>query len=327
MLARPPNSVDPSHFDKLICVRCGIQYEETDRTQRVNCPTCDDPREAVPPTGQAWTTLRDLYDTPSTRDTAEPKYKIDISTDPREPNVTILTTRPRFAIGQSCFVLTTPHGLVIWEIMPFLDQPTVDAINAIGEVKAILISHPHFYNTPFMWSEAFGDVPVYISSVDKHWLMTKDLKGVIRTWEDEIEILPGAKATQLGGHFPGSSVLEFEDKLFVADTIVVTPAALYHFDRQEGYTGFSFQWSVLSKIPLAPPQISKMWDRIRRLNFSTVYGGWELHAGVMQVVRDSEMDERERKEGRTAKFKILDSMRRQVQAMGHEITPDMGLEL
>ncbi|KAF3922668.1 hypothetical protein ABW21_db0202713 [Orbilia brochopaga] len=327
MLATPPDSVDPSHFDKLICVRCGTQYEETDSAQRANCPTCDDPREAVPPTGQAWTTLRDLYTTPSLKTPTEPKYTIEISTDAREPNVTILTTRPRFAIGQSSFILKTPHGLVIWEIMPYLDQPTIDAINAIGEVKAIAISHPHFYNTPFMWSEAFGNVPVYISNADKDWLRTKDRKGVVRTWEDEVEVLSGVKVVQLGGHFPGSSVLEFEDKLFVADTIVMTPAALYHYNRQPGYRCFSFQWSVINFIPLAPPQMSKMWAKVKKLNFATVYGGWKQSQGHMQIVRDSEMDEQEKAEGRTVKFKILDSMRLQVHAMGHEITPEMGFEL
>ncbi|KAK6344198.1 hypothetical protein TWF696_007839 [Orbilia brochopaga] len=325
MLVIPPGSVDPSHFDKLICVRCGIQYEENDCAQRTNCRTCDDPREAVPPTGQAWTTLRNLYTTSLAKSSTEPKYTIELSTDPREPNVTILTTRPRFGIGQSSFILNTPHGLVIWEIMPFLDQPTVDAINAIGQVKAIAISHPHFYSTPFMWSEAFGNVPVYINNADEDWLMTRDKNNVVVSWDNEVEVLPGVRVVQLGGHFPGSSVLVFDDKLFVADTIVVTPAALSRHHREEGYTGFSFQWSVINFIPLAPARVSKMWAKIRKLNFSIVYGGWELSPGHMQIVRDSEMDEREKERGWTAKHKILDSMRQQVRAMGHEITPDMGL--
>ncbi len=43
-----------------------------------------------------------------------------------------------------------------------LDEATVDIINALGGLKAIAISHPHFYATNAVWSATFGNVPVYI---------------------------------------------------------------------------------------------------------------------------------------------------------------------
>lgn len=36
-------------------------------------------------------------------------------------------------------------------------------------------------------------------------------------------ILPGVTAIKTGGHFPGSLVLHWEKKLFLADTIVTVP--------------------------------------------------------------------------------------------------------
>ena len=37
------------------------------------------------------------------------------------------------------------------------------------------------------------------------------------------EVLPGITAIKTGGHFPGSLVLHWEKKLFIADTIVTVP--------------------------------------------------------------------------------------------------------
>ena len=38
-------------------------------------------------------------------------------------------------------------------------------------------------------------------------------------------ILPGVTAIKTGGHFPGSLVLHWEKKLFIADTIVTVPVS------------------------------------------------------------------------------------------------------
>ena len=39
------------------------------------------------------------------------------------------------------------------------------------------------------------------------------------------EVLPGVKAVKTGGHFPGSLVLHWEKKLFIADTVVTVPVS------------------------------------------------------------------------------------------------------
>ena len=42
-----------------ICKTCGVQYEASENPP-LYCPICEDERQYVPETGQAWTTLDDL---------------------------------------------------------------------------------------------------------------------------------------------------------------------------------------------------------------------------------------------------------------------------
>ena len=54
-----PRPVGSAAMTEHICVTCGTQFAPTERPPP-SCPICDDPRQYVPPSGQAWTTLGDL---------------------------------------------------------------------------------------------------------------------------------------------------------------------------------------------------------------------------------------------------------------------------
>lgn len=105
-------------------------------------------------------------------------------------------------------------------------------IKALGGLKAIVISHPHYYTTHLEWARIFG-CPVYLSSEDQSWLnrplTSTGAEGVERRFitTDTEEIVPGVTAIKLGGHFPGSLVLHWDNKLFVADTLVTIPVCLF----------------------------------------------------------------------------------------------------
>ena len=43
-----------------------------------------------------------------------------------------------------------------------LDSATIALINGLGSLKAIAISHPHFYTTMVEWSRAFGGIPIHL---------------------------------------------------------------------------------------------------------------------------------------------------------------------
>src|SRR5215831_10436795 len=47
-----------------------------------------------------------------------------------------------------------------------LDPATIALINGLGSLRAIAISHPHFYTTMVEWSRAFGGIPIHLHADD-----------------------------------------------------------------------------------------------------------------------------------------------------------------
>jgi len=75
------------------------------------------------------------------------------------------------------------------------------------------------------WARTFN-CPIYLSAEDQEWLCRVDdfyhpARSFITSTTQEI--LPGVTAIKTGGHFPGSLVLHWENKLFIADTMVTVP--------------------------------------------------------------------------------------------------------
>jgi glyoxylase-like metal-dependent hydrolase (beta-lactamase superfamily II) len=207
----------------------------------------------VPKTGQAWTTLLELKEGDEHLNKCVP-----FPSDPRFINI---WTEPKVSIGQRCILIRTPAGNVLWDCITYLDQLTIDFINGIGGLAAIVISHPHFYTTHLLWADVFK-CPIYLAAVDKKWLSREDLKttlpgasepGLRRFVKAENNAIigsdgrdTGVRALKLGGHFPGSLVALFDGRLLLADTMMVTPSGLGHWGgkgRPRGMTTFAFMWS------------------------------------------------------------------------------------
>lgn len=139
--------------------------------------------------------------------------------------MTSIVTEPKFGIGERCFLLQTDHGNVLWDLITWLDDDTVQYIGDRGGLKAIVISHPHFYTTHLHWAKVF-DCPVYIAAEDEAWTSRPDEEGRRRLIKGTSEeIVPGVTAVKLGGHFPGSLVLNWDKKLFIADTLLTVPVS------------------------------------------------------------------------------------------------------
>ena len=151
----------------------------------------------------------------------------------------------------------TKKGNVLWDLVTCLNGATIDfvrtaltlvealidcsyltkqfkKIKSKGRLDAIVISHPHYYTAYVEWAKAF-QCPVYVSKEDKQWLCLQlppsdDQDGSIKFLEGPPgttqEIIPEVTAIKAGGHFPGSLVLHWKKKLFIADTIVTTPVSL-----------------------------------------------------------------------------------------------------
>lgn len=184
------------------------------------------------------------------------------------PDLLELQTVPTFGIGQRALLLRTPHGNVLWDCIALLDGATIQLIQALGSLKAIAISHPHYYTTMQDWAAAF-DVPVYLHARDRGWVQRPDERLLF--WDgDARTITPGLELLRLGGHFPGGTVLhqtEGEGSLFVGDILQVGA------DRNT----VSFLWSYPNWLPLSGSTVARMASRLEGRHFSRVYGAFGLH--------------------------------------------------
>src|SRR5690606_4177394 len=129
-----------------ICKTCGVQYA----APREDCPVCDDERQYVGWGGQQWTTLEELR---------AAGHRGDLR--PEGPGVIGLGTSPSFGIGQRALLVQTEAGNVLWDCVAYLDDDLLRQVEELGGIRAIAVSHPHFYGSMVEWGHAF-DAPVYI---------------------------------------------------------------------------------------------------------------------------------------------------------------------
>ncbi len=122
----------------LICTACGTQFDVDNPLLLTRCRICDDPRQFVPPTGQAFTTLADLK---------KREYKNKWKSFDGDERFWSIWTKPKFAIGQRAVLIRTGKENVLWNCISFLDAETIEWINGLGGLAAIVISHPHYYTT------------------------------------------------------------------------------------------------------------------------------------------------------------------------------------
>ncbi|GAB5493695.1 MAG: MBL fold metallo-hydrolase [Phototrophicaceae bacterium] len=239
-----------------ICVTCGVQYPESD-TPPESCPICEDERQYVNAKGQQWTTLADLQQT----------HQNNFSDV--EANLVRISTEPRVAIGQTPYLISTDEGNILWECNSFIDDATVAEIQARGGLKAIAISHPHFYDAMVEWSQAFGGIPIYIHESNRQWVMRPN--DNIHFWEGEsFDLGAGLTIIRVGGHFEGSSVLYWANgadnkgALFTGDSIMVAS------DRKH----VSFMYSYPNYIPMSPSKVRYIVSAIEAYDYDRLYSSW-----------------------------------------------------
>jgi hypothetical protein len=250
-----------------LCTACGILYPES-ASPPSRCIICEDERQFVPRAGQGWITPEKLAG-----DHFNAFRRI-------APGLFGFSTTPRFAIGQRALLIITASGNVLWDCVSFLDEATVEIIQSLGGLKAIAISHPHFYGSMAAWGRTF-DCPVLVHRADQQWVVEPD--PCIEFWcGEKTNILPGITLHQLGGHFPGSTVLNWTDRraLLTGDTMLVT------WDRRH----VSFMWSYPNYIPLPGAEVARIGKRLEALDFDTIHSAfWELDVeqGARAVVERS----------------------------------------
>ena len=61
------------------------------------------------------------------------------------------------------------EGNILWDCINVLQPEVARQIHGSGGIRAIAISHPHFFGGIATWAEEF-DAPVYIHEKDKHFV-------------------------------------------------------------------------------------------------------------------------------------------------------------
>jgi glyoxylase-like metal-dependent hydrolase (beta-lactamase superfamily II) len=238
-----------------ICATCGVQFADMDGPPE-HCPVCEDERQYVGWGGQTWTTLEAL----------RADYHNVIKS--LEPGLTGIGTHPTFAIGQRALLVQTVHGNILWDCISLIDDPTIAAVQALGGISAIAISHPHFYSSMVEWSYAF-DAPIYLHAADRQWVM-RPHPGIV-FWEGETRSLgEGVTLIRCGGHFPGGTVLhwaagaEGRGALLSGDILQVVSDRRY----------VSFMYSYPDLIPLPASAVRRIVAAVEPFQFDRIYGGW-----------------------------------------------------
>ena len=240
------------HF---ICKTCGVQFAET-AVPPPDCPICLDERQFVGWEGQQWTTLAELR--------REHRNEIRLLA----PHLTGIGTTPRFAIGQRALLVQTPEGNLLWDCISLLDDETIAAVQERGGIRAIAISHPHFYDAMIAWSRAF-DAPVYLHAADRQWVMRPD--AALKFWDGASKPLwSELSLIHCGGHFPGGTVLHWPQgangrgALLTGDIIHVVADRRY----------VSFMRSFPNLIPLSAGKVHAIAAAVAPYAFDRIYGGW-----------------------------------------------------
>lgn len=241
----------PAH----LCKTCGTSFAEAPNPP-AHCPICDDERQFVPRQGQQWTTRRALA-----KDHVNGWARL-------EPDLFQIQTHPGFGIGQRALLVRTPQGNILWDCVALIDDATIELVRGLGGLKAIAISHPHYYTTCQDWAAAFG-CKVHLHAADREWLMRPD--SAVHFWESEsLALAEGVTLVRLGGHYPGGAVLHWAAGASGRGALLSGDIIQVAMDT----TRVSFMWSYPNMMPLSERVVRRIADTAAAWRFDRIYGAF-----------------------------------------------------
>jgi hypothetical protein len=238
-----------------ICEQCGAQFPES-AAPPTSCPICEDERQYVNWKGQAWLTREELTE----------RHRLVWREDLGLPG---LGVEPGFAIGQRALVVPDGDGCVLWDCIPLATGEAVQHVKSLGGLKAIAVSHPHYYGAIADWSDAFGGAPIYLHGDDRAWI-TRPHPSIV-LWQGESKRLSDdVILVRAGGHFAGGTVMHWRAGADGRGALLTGDIATVAMDRRS----VSFMYSYPNYIPLNAGAIRKIASTIEPLAFDRIYGAW-----------------------------------------------------
>jgi hypothetical protein len=237
------------------CEQCGAQFPNGDDPP-VSCPICEDERQFVNWKGQAWIA----------REALSERHRLVWRDD---LGILGIGLEPSFAIGQRALLVPEADGCVLWDCLPLLTNDVVEHIRSLGGLKAIAVSHPHYYGAVADWSEAFGKVPIYLHRDDRGWITRPH--SAIELWSGESRRLSDdIVLVRSGGHFAGGTIMHWRTGADGRGALLTGDIAMVAMDRRS----LSFMYSYPNYIPLNTASVRKIASTIEPLAFDRIYGAW-----------------------------------------------------
>jgi hypothetical protein len=176
---------------------------------------------------------------------------------------------PAFAIGQRALLVPEADGCVLWDCVPLLTSAAVQHVRSRGGMKAIAVSHPHFYGAVADWSDAFGGVPIYLHGDDRGWI-TRPHPAIVLWSGESHRLSDDIVLVRTGGHFAGGTIMHWRAGADGRGALLTGDIAMVAMDRRS----LSFMYSFPNYIPLNAQSVRRVASAIEPLAFDRIYGAW-----------------------------------------------------
>jgi glyoxylase-like metal-dependent hydrolase (beta-lactamase superfamily II) len=237
------------------CEQCGAQFPNSDAPP-ASCPICEDERQFVNWKGQTWLS----------RDHLSASHRLAWRDD---LGLTGFAVEPGLAIGQRALLVREADGCVLWDCVPLVTSEAVAHVKSLGGLKAIAVSHPHFYGAVADWSEAFGGVPVYLHGDDRQWI-TRPHPAILAWSGESHRISDDIVLVRTGGHFAGGTIMHWRAGAEGRGALLTGDVAMATTDRR----WVSFMYSFPNYIPLNATAVRAIARAVEPLAFDRLYGAW-----------------------------------------------------
>jgi glyoxylase-like metal-dependent hydrolase (beta-lactamase superfamily II) len=157
----------------------------------------------------------------------------------------------------------------MWDCVPLATREAVDHVRSLGGLKAIAVSHPHYYGAVADWSEAFGGVPVFLHGDDRAFV-TRPHPAIVPWSGDHYRISEDVLLVRTGGHFVGATVMHWRAGAEGRGALLTGDVAMVAMDRRS----VSFMYSFPNYIPLDAEAVRGIARAVDQLAFDRIYGAW-----------------------------------------------------
>jgi hypothetical protein len=237
------------------CEQCGAQFPDS-AAPPASCPICEDDRQFVNWKGQTWLSREQLGASHRLA------WRDDLG-------LTGFAVEPGLAIGQRALLVREADGCVLWDCVPLLTSEAVAHVKSRGGLKAIAVSHPHFYAAVADWSDAFGGVPIYLHGDDRQWI-TRPHPSIVAWSGASHRISDNIVLVRAGGHFAGGTIMHWRAGAEGRGALLTGDIAMATMDRR----WVSFMYSFPNYIPLNATAVRAIWRAVEPLAFDRLYGAW-----------------------------------------------------